>query len=33
MFKEIVRNNWSLPMRSRGSIDVWKEKVKRLKNL
>jgi hypothetical protein len=28
-----VINNWSLPVRSKNSIDVWKEKVKRLKKV
>ena len=26
-------NNWSLPVRSKIGIDIWKEKVKRLKKL
>jgi hypothetical protein len=30
-FKDLVWNNWSLPVRSRSSIDIWKEKIKRLK--
>jgi hypothetical protein len=30
-FKDIIWNNWSLPVRSRSSIDIWKEKTKRLK--
>jgi hypothetical protein len=30
-FKDLVWNNWSLPVRSRSSIDIWKEKSKRLK--
>jgi hypothetical protein len=32
-FKRIVWENWSLPVRSRKSIDVWKEKSKRLKKM
>jgi hypothetical protein len=32
-FRDIVINNWSLPARSKKSIDVWKEKVKRLKRV
>jgi hypothetical protein len=30
-FKDIVWNNWSLPVRSHSNIDIWKEKIKRLK--
>jgi hypothetical protein len=30
-FKEIVWKSWSLPVRSRSNIDIWKEKIKRLK--
>jgi hypothetical protein len=30
-FRDIVVNNWTLPVRSRKNIDIWKEKVKRLK--
>jgi hypothetical protein len=30
-FNDIVRTNWNLPVRSKNSIDIWKEKVKRLK--
>jgi hypothetical protein len=30
-FKDIVMNNWMLPVRSKNNIDIWKEKVKRLK--
>jgi hypothetical protein len=26
-----VRTNWTLPVRSKNNIDIWKEKVKRLK--
>jgi exonuclease III len=32
-FKSLVVNNWSLPVRSKIGIDIWKEKVKRLKKL
>jgi hypothetical protein len=32
-FRDIVINNWSLPVRSKKNIDVWKEKVKRLKRV
>jgi exonuclease III len=32
-FRDIVFNNWSLPVRSKKSIDVWKEKVKRMKKV
>jgi hypothetical protein len=30
-FKSLVVNNWSLPVRSKIGIDIWKEKVKILK--
>jgi exonuclease III len=30
-FKEIVLKSWSLPVRSRSNIDIWKGKIKRLK--
>jgi hypothetical protein len=30
-FKTLVVKNWSLPVRSKKSIDIWKEKTKRLK--
>jgi hypothetical protein len=30
-FKSLVVNNWSLPVRRKNSIDIWKEKTKRLK--
>ena len=30
-FKDIVWNSWSLPVRSRSNIDIWREKIKRLK--
>jgi exonuclease III len=30
-FKEIIWKSWSLPVRSRSNIDIWKEKIKRLK--
>lgn len=30
-FRQVVTNSWCLPVRSRCSIDVWKEKIKRLK--
>ena len=30
-FKDIVMNSWILPVRSKNNIDIWKEKVKRLK--
>jgi hypothetical protein len=29
-FKSLVVNNWSLPVRSKIGIDIWKEKVERL---
>jgi hypothetical protein len=29
--RQIVTNSWGLPVRSRNTLDVWKEKVKRLK--
>jgi exonuclease III len=30
-FKDFVCKSWSLPVRSRSNIDIWKEKIKRLK--
>jgi exonuclease III len=32
-FRQRVVENWSLPVRCRSSVDVWKEKSKRLKNV
>jgi hypothetical protein len=32
-FYKIVKDNWSLPMRARHCIDVWKLKIKRLKQM
>jgi hypothetical protein len=30
-FRELVSRSWELPIRSKGSLNIWKEKVKRLK--
>jgi hypothetical protein len=30
-FRDIVVNSWTIPVKSRKNIDIWKEKVKRLK--
>jgi hypothetical protein len=30
-FRKLVENNWSLPVRGKKSIDIWKEKTKHLK--
>jgi hypothetical protein len=32
-FRTLVVKNWSLPVRSKKSIDIWKEKTKRLKKM
>jgi hypothetical protein len=32
-FRNLVENNWSLPVRGKKSIDIWKEKTKRLKKM
>jgi hypothetical protein len=32
-FRTLVENNWALPVRGKKSIDIWKEKTKRLKNV
>jgi hypothetical protein len=29
--RELVSRSWGLPIRSKGSLNIWKEKVKRLK--
>jgi hypothetical protein len=31
-FKQIVKCNWNIPVRNNNSLEIWKQKVKRLKN-
>jgi hypothetical protein len=32
-FIQLVSHNWSLPVRNYRSLDIWKEKIKRVKNM